>query len=45
MSMLDFHSPKLLSLFQAKKGAVGERHRAQIGVELGILLQVSEKVC
>lgn len=29
MSMLDLYSPKLLSLFQAKKGAAGERHRAQ----------------
>ncbi|KAL6481996.1 hypothetical protein MHYP_G00100760 [Metynnis hypsauchen] len=30
LSMLDRCSPKLLSLFQAKKGAAGERHRAQM---------------
>ncbi|KAL6457298.1 hypothetical protein MHYP_G00342610 [Metynnis hypsauchen] len=30
LSMLDRYSPKLLSLFQAKKGAAGERHRAQM---------------
>ncbi|KAF7653354.1 hypothetical protein LDENG_00084080 [Lucifuga dentata] len=33
MSMLDLHSPKLLSLFQAKKGA-GERHWAQMRILL-----------
>ena len=36
MSMLDLYSPKLLSIFQAKKGAAGERHRA----EMNTLLQV-----
>lgn len=36
MSSLDLYSSKLLSLFQAKKGAAGQRHRAQ----LNLLLQV-----
>ncbi|KAK1891044.1 UPF0237 protein NMA1909 [Dissostichus eleginoides] len=34
MSMLDFYSPKLLSMFQGKKGAVGERHRAKMSILL-----------
>ncbi|KAI7790269.1 hypothetical protein IRJ41_000975 [Triplophysa rosa] len=32
MSMLDLYSPKLLSLFQVKKGALGERLRAQLSI-------------
>uniref|UniRef100_A0A3P9BEN2 Uncharacterized protein n=1 Tax=Maylandia zebra TaxID=106582 RepID=A0A3P9BEN2_9CICH len=36
MSSLDLYSSKLLSLFQAKKGAAGQRHKAQ----LNLLLQV-----
>jgi len=36
MSMLDQFTPKLLSIFQVKKGAAGERHRAQMNT----LLQV-----
>ncbi|KAG9275508.1 hypothetical protein AMEX_G10033 [Astyanax mexicanus] len=39
-SVLDRYSPKLLSLFQAKKGAAGERHRAQMST----LLQLAEEV-
>ena len=37
MAMLDFYTPKLLSLFQTKKGAAGERHRAQMSVLLKVL--------
>lgn len=36
MFMLDHYTPKLLAIFQAKKGAAGERHRT----EMNILLQV-----
>lgn len=36
MFMLDHYTPKLLTIFQAKKGAAGERHRT----EMNILLQV-----
>ncbi|KAK5929482.1 hypothetical protein CgunFtcFv8_010709 [Champsocephalus gunnari] len=41
MSMLDFYSPKLLSMFQGEKGAVGERHRAKMSILLqsGIPIQ------
>ncbi|KAL7852120.1 hypothetical protein SRHO_G00179050 [Serrasalmus rhombeus] len=35
MFMLDHYTPKLLAMFQEKKGAVGERHRT----EMNILLQ------
>uniref|UniRef100_A0AAR2KF30 Uncharacterized protein n=1 Tax=Pygocentrus nattereri TaxID=42514 RepID=A0AAR2KF30_PYGNA len=35
MFMLDHYTPKLLAIFQEKKGAVGERHRT----EMNILLQ------
>lgn len=35
--MLDYYTPKLLSIFQAKKGAIGERHRAQMSVLLQVL--------
>nr|XP_046264965.1 uncharacterized protein LOC124069661 isoform X4 [Scatophagus argus]XP_046264967.1 uncharacterized protein LOC124069661 isoform X4 [Scatophagus argus]XP_046264968.1 uncharacterized protein LOC124069661 isoform X4 [Scatophagus argus]XP_046264969.1 uncharacterized protein LOC124069661 isoform X4 [Scatophagus argus] len=35
MFMLDHYTPKLLAIFQAKKGAAGERHRT----EMNILLQ------
>lgn len=38
MSTLDRYSPKLLSIFQAKKDAAGERHRA----EISSLLQVCQ---
>ncbi|XP_029920173.1 uncharacterized protein LOC115368261 isoform X2 [Myripristis murdjan] len=46
MSMLDHYSPKLLALFQAKTGASGERHRAQISVLLqsGISVQRRREV-
>ncbi|XP_071345124.1 uncharacterized protein [Trachinotus anak] len=46
MEMLDFYTPKLLSLFQAKKGAAGERHRAQMSVLLqsGIPIQQTREV-
>ncbi|KAG9266122.1 hypothetical protein AMEX_G20625 [Astyanax mexicanus] len=45
-SMLDRYSPKLLSLFQAKKGAAGERHRAQMSTLLqsGIPIQRRREV-
>lgn len=36
MFNLDDYTPKLLAIFQAKKGAAGKRHRA----EMNILLQV-----
>jgi len=36
MFMLDHYTPKLLGIYQAKKGAAGQRHRA----EMNILLQV-----
>ncbi|MEQ2166598.1 hypothetical protein GOODEAATRI_029979, partial [Goodea atripinnis] len=32
MAMLDIYTPKLLSLFQSKKGAAGERQRAQMSL-------------
>lgn len=35
MFLLDHYTPKLLSIFQVKKGAAGERHRT----EMNILLQ------
>lgn len=38
MSMLDLHSPKLLSLFQVKKGALGERLRPQLSILHQVLL-------
>ncbi|XP_059921982.1 uncharacterized protein LOC132468273 [Gadus macrocephalus] len=46
MAMLDFYTPKLLSLFQTKKGAAGERHRAQMSVLLksGIPIQQTREV-
>ncbi|KAL3045306.1 hypothetical protein OYC64_013550 [Pagothenia borchgrevinki] len=46
MSMLDFYSPKLLSMFQGKKGAVGERHRAKMSILLqsGIPIQRKREV-
>ncbi|KAL6460736.1 hypothetical protein MHYP_G00307020 [Metynnis hypsauchen] len=46
LSMLDRYSPKLLSLFQAKKGAAGERHRAQMRTLLqsGIPIQRTRDV-
>ncbi|KAK1875368.1 Alanine--tRNA ligase [Dissostichus eleginoides] len=46
MSMLDFYSPKLLSMFQGKKGAVGERHRAKRSILLqsGIPIQRKREV-
>ncbi|XDV26116.1 hypothetical protein PO909_029900 [Leuciscus waleckii] len=46
MSMLDLYSPKLLSLFQAKKGAAGERHRAQMSILLqsGVSIQQKREV-
>ena len=37
MEMLDLYTPKLLSLFQAKKGAVGARIQAQMSVLLQVL--------
>ncbi|XP_039462327.1 uncharacterized protein LOC120436067 [Oreochromis aureus] len=40
MSSLDLYSSKLLSLFQAKKGAAGQRHRAQ----LNLLLQSGNSI-
>ena len=36
MFLLDHYTPKLLAIFQAKKGAAGERHLT----EMNILLQV-----
>ncbi|CAL8241795.1 unnamed protein product [Gadus morhua 'NCC'] len=46
MAMLDFYTPKLLSLFQTKKGAAGERHRAQMSVlfKSGIPIQQTREV-
>ncbi|XP_035985885.1 uncharacterized protein LOC118559324 [Fundulus heteroclitus] len=46
MSMLDLYSPKLLSLFQAKKGAAGERHRAHMSILLqsGVSIQQKREV-
>ncbi|KAL3063504.1 hypothetical protein OYC64_003134 [Pagothenia borchgrevinki] len=46
MSMLDFYSPKLLSMFQGKKGAVGEGHRAKMSILLqsGIPIQRKREV-
>ncbi|XP_071343430.1 uncharacterized protein [Trachinotus anak] len=46
MEMLDFYTPKLPTLFQAKKGAAGERHRAQMSVLLqsGIPIQQTREV-
>ncbi|XP_039677887.1 uncharacterized protein LOC120572632 [Perca fluviatilis] len=46
MSMLDLYSPKLLSIFQAKKGAAGERHRAEMNTLLqsGISIQKTREV-
>lgn len=35
--MLDLYTPKLLSLFGAKKGAVGARIHAQMSVLLQVL--------
>ncbi|CAI5669568.1 unnamed protein product [Oreochromis niloticus] len=40
MASLDLYSSKLLSLFQAKKGAAGQRHRAQ----LNLLLQSGNSI-
>ncbi|XP_070408069.1 uncharacterized protein [Nothobranchius furzeri] len=40
MSSLDLYSSKLLSLFQAKKGAAGQRHRAQLNLLLQLRLPV-----
>ncbi|KAM4540035.1 uncharacterized protein PAE49_020745 [Odontesthes bonariensis] len=46
MAMLDIYTPKLLSLFQSKKGAAGERQRAQMSVLLqsGIPIQQTREV-
>ncbi|XP_051815671.1 uncharacterized protein LOC127537450 [Acanthochromis polyacanthus] len=46
MSKLDFSSPKLQSLFQVKKGAAGERHRARMSVLLqnGIPIQRTQEI-
>lgn len=38
MSILDLYSPKLLSLFQMKKGAVGERLQAQLSILHQVIL-------
>ncbi|KAF3844268.1 hypothetical protein F7725_013609 [Dissostichus mawsoni] len=45
MSMLDFYSPKLLSMFQGK-GCCGERHRAKMSILLqsGIPIQRKREV-
>ena len=40
MEMLDLYTPKLLSLFQAKKGAVGARIQAQMSVLLQVLKMI-----
>ncbi|XP_047216228.1 uncharacterized protein LOC124865291 [Girardinichthys multiradiatus] len=37
MAMLDIYTPKLLSLFQSRKCAAGERQRAQMNVLLQVL--------
>ena len=37
MAMLDLYTPKLLSLFHVKRGATGERHRAQMSVLFQVL--------
>ncbi|CAG5865170.1 unnamed protein product [Menidia menidia] len=34
MFMLDHYTPKLLGIFQAKKGAAGQRHRAEMNIRL-----------
>ncbi|XP_065806214.1 uncharacterized protein [Labrus bergylta] len=46
MSMLDRYSPKLLSIFQAKKGAAGERHRTEMNTLLqsGVHIEKTREV-
>ncbi|CAG5865169.1 unnamed protein product [Menidia menidia] len=36
MFMLDHYTPKLLGIFQAKKGAAGQRHRAEMNIRLQV---------
>ena len=36
MSMLDHYTPELLGIYQAKKGAAGQRHRAEMNIALQV---------
>ncbi|KAK0152288.1 hypothetical protein N1851_006338 [Merluccius polli] len=46
MFMLDHYTPKLLTIFQAKKGAAGERHRTDMNILLqsGIPIEKTREV-